>query len=172
MTIWRDGQKILEETYAEALDHHTGTDVNGDGIYEFLTCDDSFGYRYCPFYDSPLVRVVLRYELGVGYVPAGPQFPDVYAEEIVAHTALAETARRREGPFPDWPWYGTPRCEVLALVLDYLYSGQVERAWEALYHYYRHPDVEGFRAEIEATVWGSSYFVPPPSVAIEPGEGR
>lgn len=60
-----------------------------------------------------------------------------------------------KGSFPDWD--GTPKCTVLALVLDYLYSGQSEKAWEALYHYYRYPDVEDLRRAVEDTVRRSRY---------------
>ncbi|MEM4723403.1 MAG: hypothetical protein QXP01_00150 [Candidatus Hadarchaeum sp.] len=129
-------------------------DLNGDGVYEFLTCDDSFAYKFCSFAQSPLVRVVLKFMPGQGYVPASPEFPEIYAEEIAQHRAQAEETLN-QGPSPDRD--GTPKCVVLALVLDYLYSGHPEKAWEALYHYYRYPDVEGFRRAIEDTVRRSRY---------------
>lgn len=129
-------------------------DLNGDGVYEFLTCDDSFAYKFCSFAQSPLVRVVLKFMPGQGYVPASPEFPEIYAEEIAQHRAQAEETLN-QGPSPDRD--GTPKCVVLALVLDYLYSGQPEKAWEALYHYYRYPDVESFRRAIEDTVRRSRY---------------
>lgn len=203
-SIWLGDTKMAEEGFVEALDPHTGEDVNGDGyldaivhlysggahccyatvlyslgpspiryvvepgsncpgefrdldgdgVYEFLTCDDSFAYRFCPFAQSPLVRVVLKFMPGQGYVPASPEFPEIYAEEIAQHRAQAEETLN-QGPFPDRD--GSPKSVVLVLVLDYLYSGQPEKAWEALYHYYRYPDVEGLRRAIEDTVRRSCY---------------
>lgn len=47
-------------------------DLDEDGIYEFLSVDDSFAYRYCAYAGTPIVRVVLKYEPGAGYVPASP----------------------------------------------------------------------------------------------------
>jgi len=133
-------------------------DLDGDGICEFVTCDDIFAYRYCAFSDSPLVTVILRFEPGIGYTVASQDFPALYADEITAHTALAEEVLHGDGllGFDD-----TPKCGVLPLVLDYLYSGQVEQGWEALYHYYRLPDVEAFRADIEQEIARSGYFTVP-----------
>jgi hypothetical protein len=133
-------------------------DLDGDGVYEFLTCDDIFAYYYCAFSDSPLVKVILRFEPGVGYIAANQDFPALYAEDITAHTALAEEVLHGDRPVG---FDGTPKCGVLPLVLDYLYSGQVDRGWEALYHYYQLPDVEAFRADIEQVIARSRYFTRP-----------
>lgn len=130
-------------------------DLDGDGVYEHLTCDDSFACRYCSFSNSPLVPVVLKFVPGVGYVPASHEFPEVYVEEIARHTARAGMALG-SGPFDGLD--GTPKCAILGLVLNYIYSGQTERAREALDRYYRYPDADDFWADILATVGGSSYY--------------
>jgi hypothetical protein len=107
-------------------------DLNGDGVYEFVTSDDSFAYRYCCYACSPPVLVVMKYVPGTGFVPASPEFADLYEEEIREHTALAEWALTR------WQAGGisfeTYRCGILALVLDYLYSGRIAqggRPWRS-----------------------------------------
>jgi len=133
-------------------------DLDGDGVCEFLTCDDIFAYRYCAFSDSPLVTVILRFEPGIGYIVASQDFPALYVEDIARHTALAEEVLHGDSPLG---FNDTPKCGVLPLVLDYLYSGQVERGWEALYYYYRLPDVEAFRADIEQQIARSGYFTRP-----------
>ncbi|MCX7751167.1 MAG: VCBS repeat-containing protein [Candidatus Bipolaricaulota bacterium] len=130
-------------------------DLDGDGVYEVITCDDAFAYTYCPFACSPLVRVVLRFVPGTGYVPASPDFPELYAEDIAAHTELAAEGLK-EGPFCSWD--GTPKCAVLALVLDLLYSGQAKAARAAFDRYYRYPDAPAFWEEVLATVRQSPLF--------------
>jgi len=138
-------------------------DLDGDGVPEFLTCDDTFAYRYCPYAGSPAVEVVLRYDGDGRYVPASAKFPASYEGEIAAHTALAEAAARGEAE--DWGWDGTPKCAVLPLVLDYLYSGRTVEAWAALDRYYLCPDKAAFRADILAALKGSPLFAWPEGTA-------
>jgi hypothetical protein len=134
-------------------------DLDRDGVPEFLTCDDTFAYRYCPYAGSPAVEVVLRYDGDGRYVPASSEFPGFYDQAIARHTALAEAAARGEGE--DWDWDGTAKCAVLPLVLDYLYSGRTMEAWAALDRYYLYPDKATFRAEILAALKGSPLFAWP-----------
>ncbi len=136
-------------------------DLDGDAVLEFLTCDDTFAYRYCPYAGSPAVEVVLRYDGEGRYVPASWRFPGRYDEPIARDTALAEAAVRGEGE--DWDWDGTSKCAVLPLVLDYLYSGRTMEAWAALGRYYLYPDKATFRAEILAALKGSPLFAWPTS---------
>jgi len=133
-------------------------DLEEDGIYEFLSVDDSFAYRYCAYAGTPIVRVVLKYEPGAGYVPASPKFAYLYTEDITVHAQWAE--RARQGLVHNG-WDDTSKCSVLPLVLDYLYSGYPDMAWDALYKYYAFPDVEEFRADIAQSVYGSPYFTVP-----------
>jgi hypothetical protein len=133
-------------------------DLDEDGIYEFVHYDDSFAYRYCGYAGSAKVLVVLKYDPGMGYIPASPEFAYLYKEDIELHTTWAEQAGKEivlEG------WDKTSKCSVLPLILDYLYSGSVEMAWEALYRYYAFEDVEEFRADIEEVAYSSSYFALP-----------
>ena len=146
--------------------HGTFQDLDGDGIYEIVTCDDAFAYRYCAYAYSPAVRVILKYEAEVGYVPASPKFAYLYADDIDEHTQWAKRATRGD---PINGWYNTSKCAVLPLVLDYLYSGRIEEAWQALYRYYTFPDIEEFRTDIQRVVHRSPYFV---QTKVQAGEGR
>ncbi len=133
-------------------------DLNGDGVFEFLTADDSFAYAYCCFAGSPAVPVVLVYSPAVRrYVPASFKYPGLYCEAIARDAERARAASSSA----DLGWDGTGKCEVLPLVLDYLYSGDTAAAWEALAAYYPWPDCEAFRAEIEAVVASSPYYAAP-----------
>ncbi len=135
-------------------------DLDEDGIYEFRTADDSFAYAYCAFAGSPAVLVILEYSAAQRrFVPASYGYPELYREAIRFDTERAKLATA-EGAYEGWD--GTPKCEVLPLILDYLYSGDPEAAWVALDAYYPFPDKDAFRAEIEAVVNASPYFAAPP----------
>ncbi|MEW5826520.1 MAG: VCBS repeat-containing protein [Candidatus Bipolaricaulota bacterium] len=134
-------------------------DLNGDGVFEFETRDDSFAYTYCCFADSPATLAILEYSPAEGkYVPASYRYPNLYQDEIARHT---ERARARVSEEADGGWDGTDKCDVLPLVLDYLYSGDPTSAWEALETYYTESDRDAFRAEIESVVNRSPYYSSP-----------
>ncbi len=132
-------------------------DLNGDGVYEFVTCDDRFAYAFCAYAGSPLVQVVLKYEPDQGYVPASPEYAEEYAADIEAHLELAENG----GPGEMGEWDGTTKCSVLPLVLDYLYSGEPETAWSELARLYTTPDAAEFQTAIEDIVAASPLYAPP-----------
>ncbi|MCC7359033.1 MAG: hypothetical protein IT317_06135 [Anaerolineales bacterium] len=132
-------------------------DLNGDGIPEFITCDDVFAYTYCPYAASPLVQVILAYAPDVGYQPAGPRFADRYAAELPSLSAQAAAAT----PGGLGEWDNTTKCGVLPLVLALLYSGQPAQAWSELDRLYPYPDAALFRQEIEQTVGVSPLFALP-----------
>ena len=138
-------------------------DLNGDGVLEFITCDDLFAYAYCCFAGSPAVTVVLQYEPGRGYVPAGPRFPEVYEDDITQHLRMAEEGT----PGGMCEWDNDTKCAVLPLILDYLYSGQADEAWTAFGRFYTYPDAAVFRAEIEQAVSQSPLFTPGGSTTTE-----
>jgi len=146
--------KVLETPLSNCDGHFQ--DLDGDGILEFITCDDLFAYEYCCFAGSPAVKVVLQYEPGRGYVPASPRFPQLYADDIARDLKTAEKAT----PGGMCEWDNDTKCAVLPLILDYLYSGQTDKAWAALDRFYTYPDATVFRAEIEQAVSNSPLFVP------------
>ena len=132
-------------------------DLDGDGVLEFVTCDDIFAYTYCPYAASPLAQVVLAYAPDTGYVPASPRFADRSAADLPTLTAQAEAAT----PGGLGEWDNTTKCGVLPLVLFLLYSGQPEQAWSELARVYTYPDAATFRQEIEQTAGTSQLFTLP-----------
>jgi hypothetical protein len=142
-------------------------DLDGDAVFEFRTCDDTFAYTYCPYAAAPLVQAILRYEPGHGYVPTSPSFAHLYAEDIAQDTTKAENAT----PEGMGEWDQTTKCGVLPLVLDYLYSGQADRAWEAFNRLYHYPDALVFWAEVTQGISQSPLYVaagPSPDVSLPP----
>ena len=131
-------------------------DLDGDGVMEYLTCDDLFAYRYCAYAASPMVDVVLQYEPGRGYLPASPRFPEIYAEELARHREWAAT------PEPEVFDEGTgmAKCAVLWPVLDYLYMGDPVQARAELDCYYTYPDKDLFWAEVVQAVSSSPLYTP------------
>ncbi len=132
-------------------------DLDGDGILEFITCDDLFAYTYCPYAALPLVRAILAYTPGAGYVAASPRFSDQYAADMATTTIKAEAAQ----PGALGEWDNTTKCGVLPLVLALLYSGQPDQAWTELARIYTYPDTTAFQQEIEQTVGTSPLFTLP-----------
>jgi hypothetical protein len=131
-------------------------DLNGDGVYEFLTADDLFAYKYCPYAGSPFVRVIMAYDSSRDqYLPASPRFANQYAGDIQEHAAWAQQAQPGDHGEQD----NTTKCAVLPLVLDYLYSGQQDKAHSELQRIYPYPDVESFWNEVLTAVQGSPLFI-------------
>jgi hypothetical protein len=133
----------------------TFEDLDGDDIPEYITCDDLFAYTYCSYASSPVVQAILKYDpQGGGYVPASPLFADAYEGPLSMHTELAENAQ----PGELGEWDGTSKCAVLPLVLDYIYTGQDEEAWEAFRRFYTHADAMLFWAEMKREIDGSPLY--------------
>ncbi len=132
-------------------------DVDEDGRYEYVTCDESFIDRYCPPADSPTVRAVLKYDQTAGYYPAGHLYPLAFWEDtdLAGRLALAAAPGKRNERD------GTSKCSVLPLVINLLYSGQTGEAWAALEKYYKEPDRADFQADIESVARSSPFFPKP-----------
>jgi hypothetical protein len=157
-TIVYDLGDTLTKVMETPLSNCSGSllDLDGDGIYEYETCDDLFAYTFCCYAGSPAVRVVLRYEPGRGYVPASPHFADLYGGDIFAHSEMAEGAQSGEM----CEWDGTTKCAVLPLVLDYLYAGQPDKAWAEFNRLYDGDDALLFWAEVVQAVTRSPLYAP------------
>lgn len=144
-------------------------DFDLNGIYEILTCDDSFAYQFCPYAASYFVTVVLGYDFAMmNYVPQTSQYLTYtdFSQRIKNNMNTAENAV--PGGFGEWD--NTTKCQVLPLVLDYLYTDQTDLAWQMLNTYYTESDVVDFRAQIEAVVFTSPLYRPiaPPISDIFP----
>jgi hypothetical protein len=158
-TIVYDLGPTMTKVLETPLSNCGGTfeDLDGDGIPEYITCDDRFAYTYCPYASSPVVQAVLQYDPGrSGYVPASPLFANTYEGPIAMHTELAENAQ----PGELGEWDGTSKCAVLPLVLDYLYTGQDEQAWVTFQDYYTPTDALLFWAEVTRAIDDSPLYAP------------
>jgi hypothetical protein len=134
-------------------------DLDGDGILEYRTADDSFAYAYCCFAASPAVPVILRFDpKAFAYVPATFAFPAILDDAMGRDLELAEQGAAGSVL---GEWDETSKCSVLPLVLDYLYAGRIAEAWDALARYYPFPDRAAFQTEIEQAVYASPYFARP-----------
>jgi hypothetical protein len=131
-------------------------DIDGDSVFEFVTCDDLFAYTYCSYAASPAVMVILRYEPGLGYVPVSPDFVDLYADSLATHLRMAEQAQ----PGELGEWDETTKCAVLPLMLDYLYTGQGALAWDTFNRLYGYPDRLVFWAEVAQGIAASPLYAP------------
>jgi hypothetical protein len=103
-------------------------DLDGDQVYEFLTCDDLLAYRYCSFAASPMAPVVLSYQVGKGYRPATPLFKEwpEFQEKVAIDTWQAEAWMGMEASQVDAD--EDILCPALQVGLDYLYLGEEDKA--------------------------------------------
>jgi hypothetical protein len=131
-------------------------DLDADGIFEFITYDDSFAYQYCPYAAGVTVKVILAYDAGQDrYLPASPRFPEQYAEEIATNEGRAQYTLGELGE-----WDGTNICAVLPLALDYLYLGQPDQAQAEFASRYSGPDTDVKWTEILQVVQSSPLYTP------------
>ena len=84
---------VLDITQISHMANNTGQgefkDLNGDGVYEFITMDAIARYFFCGLWDIP---AVLQYDSTQRrYVSANRQFPDFYDRAISADMAKPET---------------------------------------------------------------------------------
>lgn len=112
-------------------------DLDNDGVLEILTCDAAFGAFDCGPSMGPMPLIVYAYDSELmQYNIVNPLFPEIYSETIEALTKLAEESPER-------------KCIVSDLLLNYFYSGQIEKGWSELYRIYSGQDVDDFRKELE-----------------------
>jgi hypothetical protein len=131
-------------------------DLNGDGVAEFLTCDDTFAYAFCAFAISPMPGVILSYDAPMGYRPATARYSDRYQEAIARDKERAQATLADQELLELYP--EEARCAVLAVVLDYLYTCQPDQAWLELKRLYPYDDVRKFRSQIEELLDSSPLY--------------
>ena len=127
-------------------------DLNGDGIFEIGTCDDSFAYRYCAYAGSPKVDTYYSFD-GTQYRPTIPNDTSLYSAQIPSATEFAS-----QGSVGGWD--ETNKCGVLWLALIHLYSGAPTAAYQALQQYYTGNDLPYFWADLLNTVSASDMYIP------------
>lgn len=133
-------------------------DLNADDLQEFITYDDTFAYRYCPYAAGVGVKVILAYDpVRDLYLPASPQFPDHYEADIATNEQRASSLPGQLGE-----WDGSNMCAILPLALDYLYLAQPEKAWEEFSSRYSGParDAETIWNEVLESALASPLYTP------------
>lgn len=112
-------------------------DLNYDGIPEIITYDTALNRFDCGPSLGPMPLIVYAYDSELmQYNIVSPLYPEIYSEIIATLTELAEKS----------PEY---KCVVSDLVMNYLYSGQIEKGWSELDRIYQGDDSEAFREEME-----------------------
>lgn len=114
-------------------------DLNQDGVYEIIG-QEGFTDLFCT---QPKVKIVLAYEDGA-YVHVGARYADLYQDDIDRLTKAADIRLVETGELE--------KCDVLELVLAYLYAGNAEMAWSELGRLYTAEDADAFRLKIEETL--------------------
>ncbi len=134
-------------------------DITENSIYEFITADDVFAKKYCPFVSSPFVKVVMAYdEKERSYLPASPNFFEEYTQIIKDDTYNAERVSRT-GSKENGEWDETTKCSILPLMLDYIYTGDIEMARAELDRLYEFDDKEMFWNDVMLIVQESPLYV-------------
>ncbi|MEM7799937.1 MAG: hypothetical protein AAF633_12155 [Chloroflexota bacterium] len=139
-------------------------DIDGNGTFEVVTCDDSFAYRYCAYVASPPVTTFYRYLDARNrndsfthntYQVVGNESLDLYSDTIASHIErLANSQGAGAG------WDNTNKCDVLGLALIYLYTGNSTQAYQTLEQYYTGGDLNFFWADILNVVGKSEMYNP------------
>lgn len=133
-------------TLRELLSLNTGhcpgrlVDLNGDGVAEFETCDDTFAYEFCAFASSPMPAVVLAYDAAAGvFAVATPRYAEFYADPRAQALADAQETLAGNADAPD-----IARCAALGPALSLVYAGRTSDGialFEQLYNSSDGPDV-------------------------------
>lgn len=152
-------------------------DLDGDGRQELLTCDDAFGYAFCPFAASPLPRVVLRYAPEPGaFIPATPDFAAWLAANpsdgvagwdgagAASEDATPRSERDSGGASTPAADAALARCAALGPALAALYAGQAEAGWRAIADIAVQTGAPELRSEVERILARSAYFLAPGAV--------
>ena len=140
-------------------------DLDNDGVYEYETCDPNFqnvpltltGFS-CPYASAPHPISIFKYSPEYGYQSANLQFVHLYAESIESHTKLLDEYLQNPSSAKSSTY---SICDVSKLVLDYLYSGQTEKAWETLYQIYPSEMAEQYKAKIMAGLENNIFYEKP-----------
>lgn len=146
----------VREVLGSPYSRFSGTfeDLDRNGAFEFITYDDSYSSS-CGYPGAVSAKVIFEYD-GKEYRPASPKYAKYYQADIEKHLKWARDAVPTNGDYD-----GTTKCSVLPLVLDYLYAGQTDQAWEALHKLYTYPDLNETEAWLKGIMERSPYYVAP-----------
>jgi hypothetical protein len=128
-------------------------DLNGDGRFEFVN-QVGYGFNTLPC-SGPTVTAIAQYDQATRtYVGASPQYAGYYATDIDNAIRTAEASVSQSE--------ANNQCVVAQMVALLMFSGQVERARTEFNRFYLKPDAEEFRANLEAAIRQSRFFVEAP----------
>jgi hypothetical protein len=128
------------------------SDLDHDGVSEFLTCDESWKDRYCSFALAPFPTVVYAYDAAQRrYRVATPKYARHFDAEIATERAEAER-QIEQGAATD---AGDAKCVVLHPVLGLMYTGRMAEGLAAISQLYKGADLNAFLKETEAAVRAS-----------------
>lgn len=112
-------------------------DLNNDGVPEIINCDFAFGFFDCGPSWGPTPLIIYSYDSNsMQYNNVSPLYPEIYKETIESLTKLAEESPK-------------DKCLISGLLMNYFYSGQIEKGWSELNRIYQGQDVQGFQKEME-----------------------
>ena len=140
------------------------SDLDGDGSPEFITCDDAPESEYWsasstnPYAENRnlVILAVLDYQPGQGYMPAGHRFPELYTANIDRYTGQAE---QEALGLPDAEASSYHRA-LVALTMNYLYSGQPAKAWAEFDRLYNGADKVFLWSWIVRVATDSPFYLP------------
>jgi len=132
------------------------SDLDHDGVSEFLTCDESWKDRYCSFALAPFPTVVYAYDAAHRrYRIATPKYARHFDAEIATERVEAER-QIQQGAAAD---AGDAKCAVLHPALGLMYTGRVAEGLAVISRLYHGADLDAFLKDTEAAVRASPLWV-------------
>ncbi|WP_052051038.1 hypothetical protein [Leptolyngbya sp. KIOST-1] len=133
---WQDGQ--FNPIYFAYLDGGGGQflDLNGDGLMEFVTLDNSFFYSFSSYAGSYPPSVILTYQNGE-YRDTTPQFTD-YLQDV-------SSDMRFTAEDPDLAGGGFQNGILASYVAQQIRLGQYREAWQYMLAHYNRDDEWGLQ---------------------------
>lgn len=163
---WSGGAHCCQSTAIYSVDDHvarplldinTGNcpggldDLDGDGVPEFRTCDDSFAYTFCDFASSPMPPVVYAYDRSERrFVLATPRFAATFPLDPMAdlEKAMAEATDVKQA-----------RCAALTPALALIYTGREAQGLALFQRLYRRPDADAIEQQALTIAHASNKWV-------------
>lgn len=158
------GKPFQKMVYMDDIDAQFEVkDMDGDKIYEYTGCDDTFAYWNSGFAGSPMPKVILRYEGDRLYlasdlmrqlVPDSDVIMEKVGEVRKEMEKFVNSPMRFDSGFPDFysPLWGN--------MLDLIYSGWGDKAFEFLDLAWpkQKPEKDKFIAEFKKQLAKSHYW--------------
>jgi hypothetical protein len=133
------------------------SDLDHDGLSEFLSCDETWKDRYCSFALAPFPTVVYAYDPAQrSYRIATPKYAAHFDAQIATERAEAERQVQQGATVNA----GDAKCAVLHPALGLMYTGRVEEGLGLISQLYRGADLDAFLKETKAAVRASPLWVP------------